>query len=178
MKPFRFDKEHSLYFCTDTIVGWQYVFTSPPFFECIVESLKYCQKNKGLRIHAYVIMPNHVHTILSAVHENLADILRDYKRFTSEKLSSLLQDRKNERLISYFAMAAELDGKGNLAKVWQSGSHPEAIESGKFFDQKFNYIHENPIRKGFVKIPEDWLYSSARNYYLNDLSIIKIDMLD
>jgi putative transposase len=123
-------------------------------------------------------MLNHVHTILSATHQNLPEIVRDYKRFTSERISALLQQAHNEGLLSYFETAARFDKKGNQSKIWQSGSHPEAIESGRFFDQKLNYIHENPVRKGFVRNPEDWLYSSARNYYLNDHSIIKIDMLD
>jgi putative transposase len=104
--------------------------------------------------------------------------MRDYKRFTSEKISALLREENNKRLLSYFATAARLDKKGNQTKIWQTGSHPEGIESGKFFDQKLNYIHENPVRKGFVRSPEDWLYSSARNYYLNDHSMIKIDILN
>jgi putative transposase len=105
-KPFRFDKEHDYFFCTDTIVGWQYVFTSPSFFEAVVSWLKYCQKNKGLRVHAYVIMPNHVHSVLSARNQNLSDILRDYKRFTSGRISELLNEGKNNRLLHYFAKAA------------------------------------------------------------------------
>jgi putative transposase len=115
---------------------------------------------------------------LSAAHENLPDIVRDYRRFTSEKISALLQEARDERLVSYFATAARFDKKGNQSKIWQSGSHPEAIEGGRFFGQKLNYIHQNPARKGVVRNPEDWLYSSVRNYYLNDHSIIKIDMLD
>jgi putative transposase len=178
MKPFRFDKEHSLYFCTDTIVGWQYVFTSPPFCECIIDSLKYCQKKKGLRLHAFVIMPNHLHTIISSVDANLSNIIRDFKRFTSESITDLVHKADNRRLLEFFAEAARFDKRGNQFKIWQGGSHPEAIETGGFFDQKLRYIHENPVRKGFVKNPEDWLYSSARNYYLHDDSVIKIDCLD
>jgi REP element-mobilizing transposase RayT len=90
----------------------------------------------------------------------------------------LLNEGKNNRLLHYFAKAAKNDGKGSDFKIWQEGSHPEAIESGEFFDQKLNYLHENPVRKGYVTRPEDWVYSSARNYYLNDHSIIRIDLLD
>ncbi len=178
MKPFRFDKEHAFFFCTDTIVGWQYVFTAPAYFECIIDSLKYCQKKKGLRLHAFVIMPNHLHTIVSAVDGNLSDITRDFKRFTSENITKMLRTAGNGRLLSFFAEAARFDKKGNESKIWQAGSHPEAIETGRFFDQKLRYIHENPVRKGFVKNAEDWLYSSARNYCLHDDSVIKIDYLD
>ena len=123
-------------------------------------------------------LPNHLHTIISSVDANLSDIIRDFKRFTSESITDLIHKADNRHLLDFFAEAARLDKRGNRFKIWQGGSHPEAIETGGFFDQKLRYIHENPVRKGFVKNPEDWLYSSARNYYLHDDSVIKIDCLD
>jgi REP element-mobilizing transposase RayT len=178
MKPYTISKETEYYFCTDTIVGWQYIFTSFPFFEAIIESLKYCQNNKGLQIHGYVIMPNHLHTILSAAENNLSDVLRDFKRYTSTRISSLLEETENTKLLKFFSTAAEIVGRGNDYKIWQSGSHPEAIVSNEFFIQKLNYIHENPVRKGFVEHPEHWIFSSARNYILDDHSVLKIDLVD
>ena len=178
MKPFAITKDAEYYFCTDTIVGWQYVFTSFPFFNAIIESLKYCQTEKGLRIHGYVIMPNHIHTILSAVNGNLSDILRDFKRFTSHKISEILTETNTAKLLSYFSTVAERVGKGNDYKIWQSGSHPEAIISQDFFKQKLNYIHDNPVRKGFVEQPEHWLFSSARNYAFGDHSILKVELIE
>lgn len=178
MKPFAITKEDEHYFCTDTIVGWQYIFTSPPFFETIIQSLKFCQSEKGLRVHGYVIMPNHLHTILSARDGNLSDILRDFKRFTSKSISQLLEETQNSKLLKYFSSAAKRIGRGNEFKIWQIGSHPEAIISHEFFSQKLNYIHENPVRKGFAEQPEHWRYSSARNYILNDHSILKVDIVE
>jgi len=178
MKPFAITKEVEYYFCTDTIVGWQYVFTSFPFFNTITEALEYCRGEKGLRIHGFVVMPNHIHTILSAAEGNLSDILRDFKRFTSKKISDTLTETNNNKLLRYFTATAERDGKGNDYKIWQSGSHPEAIVSKDFFNQKLNYIHNNPVRKGFVEYPEHWLYSSARNYATGDHSILKVDLVE
>jgi len=174
MKPYTIGKDSEMYFCTDTIVGWQHVFASYDSFNVIIDSLKYCQVNKGLRVHGYVIMPNHVHTILSAQNGNLQDILRDFKRFTSKTVSELLTSKSNKKLLRYFRQAALRDGKGNDFKIWQSGSHAEIVYSMPFFEQKLNYIHENPVRKGFVHQPEHWVYSSARNYILNDHSVIRV----
>jgi hypothetical protein len=92
MKPYSINGIDEFYFCTDTIVGWQYVFTSHEFFEVIIQSFKHCQREKGLNVHAYVIMPNHVHSILSATKGNLAEILRDFKRFTSRAITDLLAE--------------------------------------------------------------------------------------
>lgn len=178
MKPFTITKDADYYFCTDTIVGWQCVFTAFPFFNTIIDSLKYCQREKGLRIHGYVIMPNHIHTVLSSENNNLSDILRDFKRFTSTEISELLQEAGNKKLLKYFSKAAEKTGQGNEYKIWQTGSHPEAIVSHNFFIQKLNYIHENPVRKGFVEKPEHWVYSSAKNYAAGDHSILKVDLIE
>ena len=78
-------------------------------------------------------MPTHVHTILSAQNNNLSDILRDYKRFTSQKISETLEFMGKQRMTRYFASIANMIGKGNAHKVWQTGSHPISIESNKFF---------------------------------------------
>ncbi|MCX6134475.1 MAG: transposase [Ignavibacteriales bacterium] len=177
-KPWTFDDSNSLFFCTDVIVGWQYVFTSTEFFETIIDSLKYCQENKSLRLFGYVVMPNHVHSIVSAAQGNLASIIRDYKRHTSWRISELLGEARNRRLLKYFHTVARREDRGNEHKIWQSGSHPVLIESSHFFEQKLEYIHNNPVTKGYVERPEDWKFSSARNYALGDNSIIKVDFLE
>jgi putative transposase len=155
-KPWSFDESDSLYFCTDVIVGWQYVFASAEFFETIIDSLEYCQENKGLRLHAYVIMPNHVHSIISASQGNLSSIIRDYKRYTSGRISDLLGEAKNKRLLNYFRSVARREEREN----------------------EYKYIHNNPVVKGYVERPEHWKFSSARNYILNDHSIIKVELLE
>jgi putative transposase len=60
-------------------------------------------------------------------------------------------------------------------KVRQNEYHPIAITSEKWFRQKMDYLHNNPVRKGFVEKPEDSMYGSARNWILDDDSIIKIN---
>ncbi len=80
-------------------------------------------------------------------------------------------------MLRFFHVGANLDARGNTYKVWQDGFHPIAIESKKFFLQKLGYIHENPVKKGFVEKAEHWKYSSARNYYYKDHSIIEVECL-
>jgi REP element-mobilizing transposase RayT len=115
--------------------------------------------------------------LLSAEKNNPGDILRDFKRHTSKKISELLIELNNQRLLKYFATTAGFIGKGNDYKIWQQGSHPEPIFSEKFLLQKLNYVHQNPVRKGFVDKPEYWVFSSARNYSTGDQSILTIDFL-
>ena len=67
------------------------------------------------------------------------------------------------------------DSETGKNKIWQEGYHPIAIKSQEVFNQKLEYIHYNPVKKGFVEKPEDWKYSSAGNYILGDDSLIALD---
>ena len=177
MKPYTINHSNGIFFCTDKIISFAHVFVEVEFFEIIIDSLKYCQNKKGLKLIAYVIMPNHIHTIMSADNGNLSGILRDYKQYTSRKITETLQQRGKSQILTLFQSAAKYDKKGNLYKVWQTGSHPQFMDyDGKLF-QKIEYIHNNPVRKGYVEKPEYWVYSSARNYIINDDSIIEIQKL-
>jgi hypothetical protein len=59
--------------------------------------------------------------------------------------------------------------------IWQQGYDDLGVYNPKVVRTKLNYIHNNPVRKGLVEKPEDYLYSSARNYILDDQSIIRVD---
>ena len=81
-------------------------------------------------------------------------------------------------MLEIFFQAAKDKGRGNRYKVWQEGFHPIAIDTGDFFQQKLDYLHENPVRKGFVEKPEQWRSSSARNYFLDGHSVITVECLE
>ena len=60
-------------------------------------------------------------------------------------------------------------------QLWEEGSHPQLIESEAVMRQKLEYIHSNPVKRGYVDRPEHWRYSSARNYLGLD-GLIEVDM--
>lgn len=62
-------------------------------------------------------------------------------------------------------------------QVWQHESHPIEVYSKKFVRQKVNYIHKNPVVAGLCRFPEDYIYSSARNYADKQI-VMEIDMMD
>jgi len=178
MKRYRvYPESHNTYFSTNSIVKWQPLFTTEPYFEIVIESLKYCQRNKGLSIFGYVIMPDHVHLISQNSDKySLSDIMRDFKRYTSKKITETLEAEGRTGLLTFFEVAAKIENTGNAYKVWQDGFHPKAIFSEDFFRQKLEYIHYNPVRRGLVENPEEWRYSSAPNYFLEDDSVIALDI--
>jgi putative transposase len=58
-------------------------------------------------------------------------------------------------------------GEDRDRRVWQPTRHAEAIETERFWQQKFDYVHENPCRKGLVIRAQDWRFSSAA-YWISD----------
>jgi len=166
------------YYVTTTIVGWQDVFTSRPYFEVIVESLGHCMAHKNLHLHGYVIMPNHAHYIVSTGGAiTLSNVMRDFNTHTSRKITDLLKKEQKRTLLRVFHDAALRDARGNEFKVWQTGFHPIAIVEEEFFRQKLGYLHDNPVRKGLMERAEQWRYSSARNYLFGDHSVIRVECL-
>jgi hypothetical protein len=104
--------------------------------------------------------------------ENLSDVFRDFKRFTSKEMTRLLQEEGKLRALDIFKEAAIQAGKKNDFKVWKDGFHPKGIYDEKFGLQKLEYIHNNPVKKGYVLKPEHWFFSSARFYSgVNDVPL-------
>lgn len=176
MSTWKVHRQYEFYFITSTIVNWLPVFVDKVFFSIITDSLQYCIENKGLNIHGYVIMLNHIHLLVSC-DKNLSAVMKNFKSFTSRRISSLAEKKNMITQLKIFRKAANLDKKSLKYKVWQTGFHPIAIKSEKFYLQKLNYLHRNPVRKGYVSEPEHWYYSSARNYAgLNDYPL-EVDIL-
>lgn len=134
----------------------------------------------GLVIHAWVIMTNHVHMIVSRKGQMLlADIIRDMKKFTSLEIilaieKSAVESRK-EWMIKVFANAGQANPNNVKFQFWQQNNHPIELESNKEIEQKLDYIHENPVKQGFVNSPECYDWSSAIDY-TGGKGIVEIEM--
>jgi REP element-mobilizing transposase RayT len=170
------------YFITITTVGWIDVFTRLNQKNVIINALRHCQKNKGLEIYAYVIMSSHIHLFCKSTGGFiLSDVIRDFKKFTSKKIIQTCLDEPESRrewMLAYFQKSCEHLKREQNYKVWQDGYHTEQIYSNLFIKQKIEYIHNNPVKDKIVSLPEDYYFSSARNYagLDNDLEVILLDL--
>jgi len=153
------------YFITNSVLNWYPVFDTPNYFNILKNALKFYQENKNLEIYGYCFMPTHMHLIARCESYNLADITRDFKRYTSRQITDLMvnDDEKRDWLLEMQKEAERLK-RTSKTKFCQDGYHPMEIYSDWFFKQKIDYIHNNPVEDGICKKPEDYLYSSARNY--------------
>ncbi len=160
-----FEKEYP-YFMTATVVAWLPVFTHPPFVDVVLDSWRFLQRERGIDIFAYVILENHLHWIASAKSspEDLADQVGRFKSFTARRIVDEMEQRGFSTLLDelrFFKLRHKID---QTHQLWPEGSHPQQIASDEVMWQKIEYIHNNPIRRGYVDEPVHWRYSSARNY--------------
>ena len=166
MERYRIVEGIGIYFVTFTIVEWMPVFIEEATCKIITESLNFSISNKRLGVNAYVIMPNHMHAIVfdkDFDNERLKHTLDDLRKFTGRQLL----DYADANLPNPFGQTFRENAKEDRQrKFWQSTQHPEGIFTERFYRQKFNYIHLNPVRKGLVRSAVDWRFSSA-GYWLD-----------
>jgi REP element-mobilizing transposase RayT len=180
-KGYIIQDQRATYYMTFTVVGWIDVFSRQCYRDIIIESFKYCQKHKGMHLHAYVIMSNHVHLIASVDEGcSISDFVRDCKKFTAKQIldsieSSMIESRR-EWMLHQFKYYASRHSRNELYQLWEHDNHFVEVSSATFTQQKIDYIHHNPVRAGLVYRPEDYVYSSASNYAGID-QIIDIDCL-
>ena len=161
--------EGDVFFVTDTVVDWVDIFTRPVYKHIIIDSLRYCQREKGLIIYAWVLMSNHLHAIVGSSGDNkVSDIWRDFKKFTSnEILRTLLNESTESRqewMLNQFEYSGKNDKKIKNYRFWQEGNDAQGIYLNDYFNQKLNYIHQNPVKAELVNRAEDYRYSSAIDY--------------
>jgi len=167
MERYRIVEGIGIYYVTFTIVEWMPVFIEEATCKIFTESLNFSIKNKRLGVNAYVIMPTHTDAVVfdkDFDNEHLKHTLDDFRKFTGRQLL----DYADANLPNPFGQTFRENAKEDRQrKFWQSTQHPEGIFTEKFYRQKFNYIHLNPVRKGLVRSAVDWRFSSA-GYWLGD----------
>ena len=163
------DRPH---FLTCTVVEWLPIFTRPEAVTIVLSSWEHLRRTDGFRLYGYVVLENHLHFIGHA--PQLDRCVARFKSFTARSLIDLLQRHNAQTLLKRFTFAKKAHKRDREHQVWQEGSHAELILSDEMMREKLEYIHNNPVKRGYVDRPEYWRYSSARNY-LGSEGLIAID---
>ncbi len=164
-----------IYFTTSTINKWIKLFHIVKYRKIILDSLNYLINNKIVKIHGYVIMPNHIHLLLTILEpHSISNVLRDFHKYTSQQIIKLLRNNNSEileRLLS--------DRNDRKYQIWQTSHAVKQVESADFFRQKLEYIHNNPCteRWQLCEKPEDYQYSSASDYLLDIDGPVNVDKI-
>lgn len=173
--------QEKLYFVSFSVVNWIDVFIRNEYKEIILESLRYCQKEKGLEVYAWCIMTSHVHLIIGTHGKKIEEILRDLKSFTSRSLRIAIQENpqesRKEWMLRMMQCAGEKNSNNKSFQFWQQDNHPIELWDNYMMEQKLEYLHMNPVVAGFVSNPQDYIYSSARDY-AGDTGLLKIMLIE
>ena len=168
-RNYKFHNPEGVYFISFAVVGWLDVFTRNEYKNILIESLHYCQREKGMEVFAWCIMTNHVHLIFRSTGDRKPELLiGDFKRFTSKEIVKAIKDNpresRKEFLLEQFLKAGEESSNVKTYQFWRHDNKPIELWSNKVIDEKLNYIHNNPVEEGIVFRPEDYSYSSAVDY--------------
>jgi len=156
--------DYSCFFVTTTFNNWLALLQSERYFSLLYDSLNFVNKKYNAQIVAYVFMPNHIHLIIYFIKDNyLSSYMRDFKKFTSVQIRTYLESDGHIELLNQLRYA----DRQQKFKVWMDRFDDVVIRSTKVLLTKMQYIHFNPVKKELVKIPEDYLHSSA-GFYLKE----------
>ncbi len=178
---YKVGEEAIAHFVTFSIVGWVDVFSRECYKEIVIKSLQYCQEHKGLKLHAWVIMTNHVHLIVSSDTNKIENLVRDIKKYSSKQIIAAIQESKTESrkewMLNLFSYAGKNNANNTNFQFWKQDYHPIELNSATKTKERLDYLHENPVKSGLVWEPWHYKYSSAIDYYTNEHGLLKIEHL-
>ncbi|WP_066631283.1 REP-associated tyrosine transposase [Labilibacter marinus] len=168
-RGWKFHNPAGVYFVSFAVVEWLDVFTRNEYKNIIIDSLQFCQKEKGMEIFAWCIMTNHVHLIFRSVKGQKPELLLgDFKRFTSKEIVKAIIDNpresRKEWLLEQFEKAGAKASNVSKYQFWRHDNKPIELWSNDVIDEKINYIHNNPVEERLVYKAEEYVYSSAKDY--------------
>jgi len=165
----------SFFFVTTTVVGFTKVFTRDIYCDLLIRNILHYQKRYKFVIIAYVIMPSHFHWIVEVNPKlgSISDIMRDIKKYSAWDILEEIEKNDNAHMEIFYEAGQGLTN--HKRKFWMKRFDDEAIRNEKMFWTKLHYIHNNPVEAEIVSKPEDYKYSSARNYISEDQSILFAD---
>ena len=171
------------HFLTFTVLQWIDVFSRECYRETLLESLTYCIANKGLRLHAWVIMSNHIHLVASMKDgHSMSGFVRDFKKFTAKKIVSAVNsnpaESRREWMMRAFSRAGQFNNNNEIVQFWEQDYHPIVLSTPGRLAQRMAYLHQNPVRAGIVWEPQDYKYSSAGDYILGKEGLLPLVKLE
>jgi REP element-mobilizing transposase RayT len=109
-----------------------------------------------------VILENHIHLVASS--DDIAKSMRHFKSYTAKEILKLLQKENATTILEQLAFYKKAHKTTATYQIWQEGIQPKLMQTDVMMISKINYIHENPVKRGYVDDAVHWRYSSARDY--------------
>lgn len=139
---YKIRNQEAMHFLTFTVVEWVDVFTRKLYRDIILDSIRHCQLNRGLLLHCWCIMSNHIHLIAAARNHDLSDILRDFKKFTSKEIIKTIENNtkesRKEWMLDIFRAEGIKNSRNKDFQFWRQDNRPEELYSSPFLFQKIH----------------------------------------
>jgi len=164
----RFQHSGQSHFVTFCCYHRRLLLTTDERRRIFLSALERVRRSFRLQVYGYVVMPEHVHLLVSEPQRDTSDgrsgplkpkdglngpqILRETKQVTLADALKSLKQGVSRRLI------------GDAEHFWQKRYYDCNIRDYPQFVEKLRYIHRNPVKAGLCVRPEDWEWSSFRHY--------------
>ncbi len=154
----RFQQSGQSHFVTFSCYRRQPYFAYAKIFDLFLQVLEDMRRRFQICIYGYVVMPEHVHLLLSEPSDgiSLADAIHYLKPSFSKRFWAL----RNE---------------GDSGTFWQKRYYDRNVRDEREFKVKLRYLHRNPAARGLVATPDEWTWSSYRHYALREVGIVEIE---
>ena len=162
------------HFVTCTVLHWIPIFTRQQSVQILIDCIKFLQDKDTLKVYAYVILENHMHMVVSS--NDLHKTMQSFKHFTAKQILNMLKKENVKTILDQLSFYKKANHKEKTYQVWEEGYQPKLIQNDDMMKIKIYYIHQNPVKRGYVDEAKHWRYSSARDYEGVD-GLLKIEKL-
>lgn len=153
----RYPYEGFSYLITTNVKDRQPLFVEQGCCDSVIGSIRFLRTHLGHQVHAYVLMPDHVHLVVTPrAGGNISQLMHSLKLYTARQIGALL---------------------GLRGGIWQARFYERALRTARDVDRALAYVHDNPIRAGLADRPEDYAWSSYRACILGEPTSIELDPL-
>jgi len=157
------------------------LFLSERFCRCFVQRIEEVRQELKFLLLGWVLMPDHFHLLLKPEPaETTPLILKELKEETAERIIKMLRENPQHpwcrKMLTRLRLPPTVHDESHY-RLWQRRFYPFNVFSEKKRQEKLNYMHNNPVKRGLVSAPGDWPWSSWRFYFLQDASILRMDRL-
>jgi putative transposase len=153
----RFHHSGQSHFVTFSCYHRQPRFDTPEACDLFLFCLEEMRQRFAMRIYGYVVMPEHVHLLVS---EPSRATLAEAIHFLKLSFAKRLRGR---------------NGAEGFCSFWQKRYYDRNVRDEREFVVKLRYLHRNPVKRGLVKEPADWKWSSFRHYALREVGVVEVE---
>ena len=156
---FRISKDTPAYYMTSVTKDRLPVFRSDEIKKITCEAIDEARKSAGFLLFAYVVMLDHLHTIVGSELKP-SKVLQYINGIVSHRIIDYLKQQGHDRSLE--KLRHQDRGRNYRYSLWDHHPNAKLLTSEDVFIQKVNYLHKNAVRAGLVERPEDYRWSSAR----------------